>query len=253
MSMSDDILFDSLPAATVNQRTKNWARWKPDSIHQAQRQTQTAEQTVATVSANDSEAELQDTLVRLRKHAQEKGYSDGKTAGYADGMKDGLAEGQTQGHKQGYQAGFDTGQQDGHEQAEQAAARLASLNLECAAALTQIEADVGQALIALSIRIAERVLHRTVNAEPDTILALIDDILRLDTGKSAVLKLYVNPADLTLVRDYLHDEPDTSLWRVLSDETITRGGCKAHTALGDIDATLETRWQRVVSSISGGV
>ncbi len=116
-----------------------------------------------------------------------------------------------------------------------------------------IEADIGQELITLAVRIAEQVLHRTLKTEPEALLALVDDILKLDTGKSAVLQLYVNPDDQALVRDYLRDNPDASMWRVLPDETITRGGCKARTALGDIDATLEKRWERVVSSIGGTV
>lgn len=246
--MCDDILFERLSVGTDDLRAPDWARWQPGPIHREPRPSETAEPT--STDTTEQKTRLRNTLVQVRQQAQDKGYADGHASGYADGMKEGLAEAQARGQKEGYQAGFDSGLQDGHDQAQQAAAQLATLTQECAAALTQIEADVGQTLIALAIRIAETVLHRTLDTEPDTLLALIDDVLRLDTGKSAVLKLYVNPADLTLVRDYLLDEPDTSLWRVLPDDTITRGGCKAHTALGDIDATLETRWRRVVSSIS---
>lgn len=246
--MCDDVLFDKQHTGTDDQRTRKWTRWQPDPIHLEPRQPETAEQAVSTT---EYATRLQNTLSRIRQEAQKNGYADGHAAGYAAGMKEGLAKGLDRGQKEGYQAGFDSGQQDGHDQAQQVATRLAALNQECATALMQIEADVGQALIALAIRIAETILHRTLDTEPDTILALIGDVLRLETGKSAVLKLRVNPADLILVRNYLQDEADTSLWRILPDDTITRGGCTAHTALGDIDATLETRWRRVVSSISG--
>lgn len=105
----------------------------------------------------------------------------------------------------------------------------------------------------MAIRIAEQVVHRTVKAEPETLLSVVNDILRMDTGKSAILQLYVHPDDLKMVSQYVQDNPDTSLWRVVPDEAVTPGGCKARTALGEIDATLETRWQRIVTAIGGSI
>lgn len=246
--MSDDILFDNPAADTHNRRSPRWARWQPEPIASMPPETEPVEQTV---NPEKQELRLQNMLARIRKQAQEQGYTDGHAAGHADGMKQGLAQAQEQGHKEGYQAGLDAGHQQGLEKAEEAAAQLAALAQECASALSNLEADMGQALITLAIRIAEHVLHQTLDTKPDTILALLDGLLRLDTGDPAALRLYVNPADLTLVREHLGDQPDTSQWRVLSDESVARGGCKAHTSLGDIDATLETRWRRITSSISG--
>ena len=54
---------------------------------------------------------------------------------------------------------------------------------------------------------------------------------------------------MKLVRQYLDKEPGVGLWRLLPDPEITPGGCIAETALGDIDATLETRWKRVTAAL----
>ena len=37
--------------------------------------------------------------------------------------------------------------------------------------------------------------------------------------------------------------------RLLADASIERGGCLAETVLGNIDATLQTRWERVTSAL----
>ncbi|NLC37416.1 MAG: flagellar assembly protein FliH, partial [Alcaligenaceae bacterium] len=63
------------------------------------------------------------------------------------------------------------------------------------------------------------------------------------------LKLRVNPADLDLVDEYLQQSGSVTHWRLQADMSIDRGGCVAETALGNIDATLQTRWQRVVSTL----
>lgn len=248
--MSDDVVFDPISQDTTDTRRQSWARWMPEPIHEAPPPPPPESQAVP---APESKLRLKNTLVRLRKQAQEEGYNEGYAAGHTEGLEQGQADGHKLGHQDGYRTGFEAGHTEGREQAEHAAERLTALTQQCATALSEIEADVGQALINLSVRIAEQVLHRTLKTEPETILALVDDILRLDTGKSAVLQLYVNPDDLTLVHDYLQGNPDTSMWRVLADDTITRGGCKARTALGDIDATVEKRWQRVVSTIGGSL
>lgn len=247
--MSDDVTYDPFEHDALTSSQASWTRWLPEPIHKAPPPPTQADTLAA--KPEDAGIRLKNTLARLRKQAHKQGYDDGYATGHAEGLKQGLAAGHEQGLQDGHREGYEAGHTEGRGKAEKAAQDLATLARECAEALADIETDMGQELISLSVRIAEQVLHRTLQTEPDTLLAVVDDILRMDSGKSAILQLFVNPDDLTLVRDYLNDNPDTSMWRVLPDETITRGGCKARTALGDIDATLEKRWQRVVSAIGG--
>src|SRR5690606_13340423 len=81
------------------------------------------------------------------------------------------------------------------------------------------------------------------------ILDLVRDITHLDTSKEAILKLRVHPDDLDLVDQYLQHDIGVSHWRLLADASIERGGCLAETVLGNIDATLQTRWERVTSAL----
>lgn len=186
---------------------------------------------------------------RLRDAAQLRAHAEGYASGHAQGLAAGTEEGRKAGHELGYEAGFEVGQTAGREHIQQEAAHLQSAAKNCANALASIEAEMGQAMIALSIRIAEQVLRSTLDATPEKILDLVRDITHLDSSKEEILKLRLNPADLDLVDQYLQHDIDVSHWRLLPDESIERGGCLAETVLGNIDATLQTRWQRVTSAL----
>lgn len=188
-------------------------------------------------------------LEQLRSAASARARAQGYAAGHAEGINAGTIEGHEAGQKEGYEAGFSAGLAEGRAQAEQAAEQLQNLADSCASAIGSIEAEMGQALIALAINIAEQVLRSTLAEQPDKILDLVRDIVLADLDKDAVLQLRVNPADLALVEEYLAADPGIKNWRINGDETIERGGCMAETELGNIDATLQTRWRRVVSSL----
>jgi flagellar assembly protein FliH len=145
--------------------------------------------------------------------------------------------------------GYATGHAEGRELARQEAARLQELAQASAASLLEMEEEMGQALIALSIQIAERVLRGTLDSQPEKMLDVVRDIIHLEGDKETALTLRVHPDDEALVRQYLDGEPATTHWRLRADDTIARGGCIAETVLGSIDATLQTRWERVTASL----
>lgn len=194
-------------------------------------------------------SKLRQEIQKLREVAQTRGQAEGYTAGHAQGLAMGLKEGNEQGHAEGYAAGLEAGHKAGNEQARQATEQLLTLADECAASIASIEQEMGQALISLSIRIAEQVLRSTLDQQPEKILDLIRDITHIDGEKDAILKLRLNPADIDLVQKYLQQEPSIGQWRLSPDPAIERGGCVAETSLGDIDATLQTRWARVIASL----
>lgn len=192
---------------------------------------------------------LRKEVKRLHDAAQASGHAEGYAAGHAQGLEAGTDEGYKAGHSQGYEAGFSAGHVSGRERAQQETTQLQALAQDCAASIASIEAEMGQALISLAITIAEQVLRSTLEAQPEKILDIVRDITHVDTGRETMLTLRVNPADLALVQEYLDGDPGSGKWRLTPDASIERGGCIAQTALGGIDATLQTRWQRVTSSL----
>jgi len=54
---------------------------------------------------------------------------------------------------------------------------------------------------------------------------------------------------VTLVETHLKGELEAAGWTVRADATVARGGCIASAASGELDATLSTRWERVIKAL----
>ncbi len=227
------------------QEAETWKRWEMSSFDApaAAAQPTVPQQPIPRLA--DIHAEVQ----RLRDAAQLAGHAEGYATGHTQGLLAGKEEGGKAGHEEGYAAGFEAGLASGRERAQQEIAQLHELANASALALATVDEEMGQALIALSIRIAEQVLRSTLDAQPEKILDLVRDITHLDTSKEAILKLRIHPDDLDLVDQYLQHDIGVSHWRLVADAGIERGGCLAQTVLGNIDATLQTRWERVTSAL----
>jgi flagellar assembly protein FliH len=59
----------------------------------------------------------------------------------------------------------------------------------------------------------------------------------------------VNPQDLALLRADLEADGLFKGCRFIADARIARSGCRVETAQGEIDATLATRWERVLAAL----
>jgi len=229
-----------------------WRRWEMESFDPAPEAP--AEHHAATDTAEPAlpdPAEVLAEIERLREAARARGHAEGFAAGHAQGHEAGYKEGLEQGLKEGRETGHAEGHAKGLEAAHSEAEALQRLAASCAESIGRIEAETGDALVSLALRVAEQVLRSTLQTEPERILDLIRDVVHVDGAQQGVLKLRLHPEDLELVDQYLQQDASISQWRLQADASIERGGCIVETALGNIDATLETRWQRVASTLGG--
>ncbi len=233
-------MSDKWSPETAWPSTDSWERWKMASFELPSRDTAQA----ARHSAQLAEEHERARLAAYTK-AQAEGYAQGQAQGLADGTRAGLKAG----HEEGYEAGFAQGHAAGRAAGLNETEQLQSLLAACAQALESIEAEIGQSLISLATQIAQRVVHGTLAIAPEKILDTVRDIFRADPDHQTLSRLRVNPADLELIKTYLTDDPSLEKWQLISDPSIERGGCIAETALGDIDATLQTRWRRVTAAL----
>lgn len=169
-------------------------------------------------------------LVRLRRAAHEAGDVEGREKGYA------------RGHNEGYAAGLALAQ----EQAQS----LRTLMMSLPMALRAAEREVADDLLALALDIARQVVpHQAESPEPDQILPLVRELLHLEPALNGTPRLLLHADDAALVQQHLADDLEAAGWRIRTDISITRGGCRVHAASGALDATLETRWERVAAAL----
>ncbi|MFT4190102.1 MAG: flagellar assembly protein FliH [Comamonas sp.] len=218
-----------------------WRRWQASTLQpSAPPGPETAQSTAPSPSAQPEEVDPRIVFNQWKQQAEQEGH--------AAGLRRGLEEGRQQGHAAGYAAGLAEAQAQLQAQLGDEKVRLADLLRHSAQAIEQLHAELGQATIALALDIARDLVRTQLAVRPETLLPLVGEVLRADTG-SGPLRMWLNPDDLDLVQLRLGTELADSACRLIPDATLARGGCRVQSAYGDVDATLQARWQQASGAL----
>lgn len=164
-------------------------------------------------------------LSRLRLQAR----AEGRAEGHADGLATGLAA------------------------ASAHAEQLRALAATLPAALRHAERELADAILTLALDVARQVVHRTLRAEPEWVLTLVQDLMHAEPALHGEPRLLLHPDDVALVKNSLGNELQIAGWQVRPDDTLARGGCRVQSASGEMDASLETRWKHVTAALNRDV
>ncbi|MBN3767078.1 flagellar assembly protein FliH [Burkholderia sp. Ac-20365] len=179
------------------------------------------------------EAELQ----RLRDAAHAQGVASGHVAGQALGYQAGYEQGRAQ--------GFEQGQAEARAEASQIAALAETFK----AALDNAQHELSETIVALALDIAQQVVRQHVQHDPTALIAAAREVMATEPALVGAPALIVSPADLPIVEAYLLEELQTRGWTVRTDPAIERGGCRAVSTTGEVDAGIGTRWERVAAAL----
>ncbi|WP_116319046.1 flagellar assembly protein FliH [Cupriavidus sp. P-10] len=163
--------------------------------------------------------------------------------------KEGYAQGYTQGQTQGYGDGHREGYSRGLEAARNEAAQLQALATNFRGALAGVDDHVARALVTLALDVARQLVRTTVAEDPSVLLPAVRELLTSEPALQGSPSVLLHPDDVALVEAHLHGELEAAGWSVRPDPTVARGGCIASAASGERDATLGTRWTRVVKAL----
>ena len=146
-------------------------------------------------------------------------------------------------HKQGYDAGYE----EGTARARMEALRLHTLVEQLDGALAEFDQKVAEELLGLALEVARQVLRQAIAARPETILEVVKEaLLQLPHQHAA---LYLHPEDASLVRSYLGDQLAHAGHRLHEEPAMARGGVRVDAGGSHLDASIETRWRRVLESM----
>jgi flagellar assembly protein FliH len=144
---------------------------------------------------------------------------------------------------QGYQTGYSEGQAKGRDEA----ARLGRAAAKLEAAMTGMDSEVAEELLSLSLELAREVVRNEISARPDALLNVVREALAQLPHQHA--SIYLNPEDASLVRSYIGDQLTHAGNRILEDPRLARGDCVLEAGGTHVDATVATRWRRVLSNL----
>lgn len=148
-------------------------------------------------------------------------------------------------HKQGRDAGYAAGIQQAHGEAAQIHALLQDLQ----DALNQVDEQIAQSLLDLSLEVARKMVGETLLAKPEVVLKIVSDAINGLPHFNQNAHLILHPDDAELVRKQMGEQLSHAGWKIFTDAQIRRGGCRVETAHSHVDAAVEARWKRIVESI----
>lgn len=109
-------------------------------------------------------------------------------------------------------------------------------------------------IVDLAVDIAERVVMTQLAVEPQTVMEIARECMELVKNRPLV-NIYVNHADLHIVEEgknqLLQGLPGKVELNILVDNGVKPGGCLIETDQGQVDATMDTRWQEVLKALYG--
>ncbi|MDE1181214.1 flagellar assembly protein FliH [Paraburkholderia sp.] len=172
-----------------------------------------------------------------------------RDAAHAQGVAQGHVAGQALGYQAGYEQGHAQGFAQGQSEAREEAARLAALAATFQDALDGAQGEISETLFHLAIDIAQQVVRQHVQHDPTALIAVARDVLATEPALTGAPHLLVSPSDLPVVEAYLMEELQARGWTVGTDPAIERGGCRAQAHSGEVDAGIDTRWERVAAAL----
>lgn len=152
-------------------------------------------------------------------------------------------------HVEAHEQGFAAGYEEGMAKANAIAAQLDDLMSNLQHALKEIDQHVAEQLLATAVEIANQVLRHSLKIKPELILPVVREAIATLHPHLGHPALFAHPDDAALIRSQLGEQLAHNNWRIIEDASLTAGGCRVELGASEIDATLETRWRRVIEAI----
>jgi flagellar assembly protein FliH len=158
--------------------------------------------------------------------------------------------------KEAYEQGFAQGEKDGLKLGEKRIETMINQFEGILAGVKQQQNDLQQALekegLHLLLSLGKKVIHHELSMSEETVCAVIGECLQYAIDRRKVV-VHLNPVDA----QYLLSHPEKSLInlndeggvKLIEDHSISRGGCFLETSYGEIDGTVESRLDEIVSQI----
>ena len=157
----------------------------------------------------------------------------------------------------GYQAGYDAGFLAGHDEgrelgqgsAETYEKEIRTLCQGLKGALQDFDQEVAESVLACALEVASQLTRAVIHVQPESLLSTIREALTALPLQHEAVTLLVAPTEAEMIREHLETQFSQDGWQIQEDPTIAPGGCRLRAGSSEVDATLNTRWRRILESI----
>jgi len=167
----------------------------------------------------------------------------------------------TEGYAQGYEIGVEQGHKDGFDAGHTKLEKLLTERLQrldsvltfISQPLSDLDEQVVNQLVDMSILISRQLIRRELHTEPGQVIAAVRDAMSALPVNTRDTRIFLHPDDAVLIREVFSiSEEREQNWKIIEDPSLTRGGCRIEAENSKIDATIEYRMNQIVASLLGG-
>jgi flagellar assembly protein FliH len=171
------------------------------------------------------------------------------SAGKATGNTEKL---QQQAYEEAFARGLVEGRDAGRQLIAGQSGRLEQLMCNLAQPYEDLDKRVEKELLALVFSIVRQLVGDEISEKPELIMAIVNKAVAVLPSASRDLRLHLHPEDAQLLHELLPDPDRERQWRIIEDVAVDRGGCRVVTETSQVDATVETRLNNIISALVAG-
>lgn len=160
---------------------------------------------------------------------------------------------QKQAYDDAYKQGYSKGIQDGDKHMLQKSQLLQTVINSLASPLKAIDEEIQSELVSLCIALMKQLIRRELKSDPGQIIAVVREALAELPMSARNIQIRLHPEDVKLVTSVMSLSSDDGHWKIMEDPIISRGGCKINTETSQMDVTVESRVNTLISKVFGGL
>ena len=150
--------------------------------------------------------------------------------------------------EQGYADGYNIGVEAGTRDARQRMGYLHEILEALARPFRDLDESVSAQICELVRALTRQLVRKEVALDSETVCRVIDEALTALPVAETPVSIIVNPDDAEFVNTHLADDTIVS-WNLATDAGLARGDCRLVADLSRIDATLDTRLDRLIEQM----
>lgn len=146
--------------------------------------------------------------------------------------------------QEGFEQGLSQGKEQNAAEVKTASARLAQLLEEIVSLRRKMRKEVEGEAVKLSLAIARRILYRELTTDPDSIRGIVHAALE-KLGRREIIRVRVYPDAVQTLKASLEQTGSSAAISVVADRSLTPGSLIFETAMGELDASVDTQLQEI--------
>lgn len=156
------------------------------------------------------------------------------------------------GYNEGFAKGYAEGKQAAEEELEHDREHMQMLLNFLSRPVKNLEQQVENELLELSIAIAKQILKREVTLEPMHLMGLIRTaVARLPASESEVI-VQLSPEDAKIIRKALQKPENPQRWKIIEDPGLVQGSCNVNSESSFVDGSIDAMVAQVSLDLFGG-